>query len=104
VNIAKCLREKKCKNLKQFEIALANIASKCSINYGAMGAIGFLYESVKDEIRWAGIRPKFYTKIVMRIGELVTMDEKEYKKRVVKDGEMTDDEIANILKTAFLKD
>ena len=104
MNIAKCLREKKCKNLKQFEIALANIASKCTINYGAMGAVGYLYDSVKDEIKWANLRTKFYTKMLIKIGELLVLDNKEFSKRVVENSEMTDSEIANILKSAFLKD
>jgi len=85
-------------------MVLANIASKCSISYGAMGAVGFLYESVKDSLKWNNLRPKFYTKLLMRVGELLIMEEAEYKKIVVKHSEMSDEDIANVLKTTFLKE
>jgi hypothetical protein len=85
-------------------LVLANIASKCSFDYGAMGTVGFLYESVKDSLKWNNLRPKFYTKLLMRVGELLVADEKTYKEFVVKNSEMSDDDIAKILKTAFLKD
>lgn len=83
-------------------MVLANVASKCSISAGAMGASGFIYESVKDELSWAGLRKKFYTRLLMQVGTLIVMEEEHYKKAVVERGEMSDDEIANVLKTAFL--
>lgn len=77
----------------EFEKILAGIASKCSVNYGAMGAVGYIYESVKDELRWAGLRAKFYTNLLMRIGMYFVMEDDKYNEIKVKQTTMQQDEI-----------
>jgi hypothetical protein len=77
------------------------VASKCAINYGGMGAVGFLYESIKDELKWAGFRRKYYTNFLIRLGQIFVMDEKEYNKQKVKHLEMNGDEIKATLIAAF---
>ena len=94
------LRGKKAK-VGKYELILANVASKCSIAYGAMGAIGFIYESVKDELYWAGLSRKRYTSLLMKVGSLYCLDEKEYNKLRVREFRMSGDEIATRLKAIF---
>ena len=94
------LRGKKAK-VSQYELILANVASKCSTQYGAMGAVGFIYESVKDELLWANISRKRYTSLLMKVGTLYCLDEKEYNKLRVREFKMSSDEIATRLKAIF---
>ena len=77
------------------------VASKCAINYGAMGAVGFLYESIKDELKWAGFRRKYYTNFLIRLGQIFVLDDKEFNKQKVKYTEMNADEIKTTLTAAF---
>jgi hypothetical protein len=77
------------------------VASKCAINYGAMGAVGFLYESVKDELKWAGFSQKHYTNFLIRLGQIFVMEDKEFNKQKVKYLEMNTNEIKATLIAAF---
>jgi hypothetical protein len=62
-----------------FEKVLAYVASQCEYNYGAMGRAGYLYESVKDQLKWAGMTVKNHIRTVMRIGDLMSMNDEDYK-------------------------
>ncbi len=66
-----------------------------------MGAVGFEYESIKDELKWAGIEPKYYTSLLDKVGGLYVMDEKEYEKQRVTNIRMKSDEIMNKLMITF---
>jgi hypothetical protein len=77
------------------------VASKCAINYGAMGAVGFLYESVKDELKWANFSQKHYTNFLIRLGQIFVMEDKEFNKQKVKYLEMNTNEIKASLIAAF---
>jgi len=80
---------------------LANVASKCRIEYSAMGATGYLYESVKDELKWAGLRRKCYVAIISKIGSLIVLEDEEYNKKKVQETKMEADEMANALIQVF---
>ena len=54
---------------------LATIASMCEFNYTSYGAIGFLYQSAKDNIKWARLKPKKLIYSIMRIGDLLAIKE-----------------------------
>ncbi len=58
-----------------------------------MGAVGYLYESVKDELKWSGLRPKFYTNFLMRIGMYFVMEDDKYNEIKVKHTTMQQNEI-----------
>ena len=66
-----------------------------------MGATGYLYESIKDNLKWAGIRKKFYVGIISKIGALFVLDDEAYNKERVKHTNMDTEEIANTLKAVF---
>ncbi len=85
----------------EFESILAYVASKCSFSYGFSGATGFLYESAKDELRWAGMRPKYYVRLIMHIGELVALDDEAFEKAKVRNIKMEPGDMAARLKAAF---
>ena len=82
--------------LHHFEKVLANIASRCEFNYGAMGRVGFLYESAKDQLKWSGLIVKNYIKLLSQVGHILSMSDEDYNKRKVEHIEMSDNAIADI--------
>lgn len=99
--MVRCLRESKCEELQSYERILAHLASKCEYAYGAMGRSGYLYESVKDVCRWHSMRPRHYAFLLMRIGDWMALDDEQYRKEIVKQAKMSDEEIALKLKSMF---
>ncbi len=97
----RCLREKKCENLQDFEWILLKVANRCEFAYGGMGRVGFLYESVKDNLKWMKLRPKLFTRFVMRIGDWMALDDETYNKEKVRVMRMDAAEMAATLKAAF---
>ena len=92
---------KGCEDLQLFEKVLSNVAAGCEYNYGAMGRVGFLYDSMKDRLKWSKLSIKRYARIVSQVGQILSMDEKDYKKEKVKAMQMSADAIAEALKAAF---
>ncbi len=85
-----------------FEYVLTNIAQKCQIDYGgAMGAVGFLYGSVKDNLRWNSLSRKKYTNLLMGVGRYLVMEEKELKKIEMEQTNMSSNNISTLLIQAF---
>ena len=80
---------------------MANVAVKCEFNYGAMGKVGFVYESMKDRLKWSKLSVKNYVKLISQIGQILSMSEEDYKKEKVKAMKMSADSIAEALKSAF---
>lgn len=66
-----------------------------------MGATGYLYESIKDNLKWAGIRKRFYVGIISKIGALFVLDDETYNKERLKYMNMDTNEITNTLKAVF---
>ena len=87
--------------LHTFEKVIANIAAKCEFNYGAMGRVGFLYESTKDQLRWNNLIVKDYVKMVSQIGQILSMSDKDYEKARVENVKMRGTAIADALIKAF---
>ena len=87
--------------LQHFEKYLVAIASRCEFNYGAMGKVGFLYESIKDQLKWFHLKAKDYAKLISQIGQIITMQEKDYKKQKAKATKMDSSSIAEALIAAF---
>jgi len=57
----------------------------CEFNYTSYGAVGFLYKSAKDNIKWANVKPKKLIYIIMRIGDLLAIQEdKDFNKAIAK--------------------
>jgi len=68
-----------------------------------MGAVGFLYESVKDELKCAKLRVKFYTKMLMKIGAYVVMEDKDYNRLKTQNTKLSANEVAEKLIAVFGK-
>ena len=66
-----------------------------------MGATGFLYESIKDELKWAGLRKKYYVNFLSSIGTLKVLTDEEYAKRKVEDVNMETEHLVNTLINVF---
>ncbi len=77
---------------------IAIVASECQIEYGAMGAVGFLYQSAKDSLRWHRLSPKRWIGLLMSVGRYVAMRDEDWKKSGKIKG---DSQIAAALKAAF---
>lgn len=88
-------------SLLTFEKALANVAAKCEFNYGAMGRVGYLYESVKDQLRWHHLVVKDYVRIISQIGQIMSMSEEDFNKYKVEHTQMSDEAIGAIFLKAF---
>lgn len=87
--------------MQSFEVVLANVAKRCEYAYGFSGAIGYLYESVKDQLRWAKLSKKKWAYTLMRVGDFLTLSEKKWKEAHLQNDEMDSSDIAKILLSAF---
>jgi len=87
--------------LQTFEKYLAGVASKCEFNYGAMGRVGFLYESMKDQLRWNNLSVKNYVRIISQIGQVLSMEDKDFDKYKVEHTQMSDDAISAVFINTF---
>lgn len=66
-----------------------------------MGRVGYLYDSMKDRLKWSKLSVKYYLKMISQIGQILSMSEDDYKKEKVKTMKMSSDSIAEALKSAF---
>jgi len=66
-----------------------------------MGRTGYLYESVKDQLRWSNLSVKDYVGVISRIGQIMSYSEEDYKKKKVKAMKMKPSDIADALKAVF---
>lgn len=69
------------------------------MTYSAMGAVGFLYESMKDQLRWHNLKPKKHIEYISTIGKYISMSDKDFAK-ANREKQSTDD-IAAMLIAAF---
>jgi hypothetical protein len=87
--------------LQHFERVLANIASNCEFAYGAVGRVGYLYESIKDQIRWSNLSVKHYVRLISTIGRIMSLSEKDYESAKTKALQMSSNSIEDVLIKAF---
>ena len=80
---------------------LANISQRCEFNYGAMGRVGFLYDSMKDQIRWSNLSVKSYISIVSQIGKVLSLSDKDFDRYKIENTKMSDTAISNVFLKAF---
>lgn len=66
--------------MSHFEHVLADVASRCEYGYGGMGRSGFLYGSVKDQLKWKNLSASQWVTIVMEIGKYLVLDDKTWEK------------------------
>ena len=66
-----------------------------------MGRVGFLYESMKDQLRWSKLSVKKYINIISHIGQILALSDKDYKKAKVKAVKMDTNAIADALLSAY---
>lgn len=66
--------------MSEFEHILALACSKCEYAYGAMGRVGFSYDSAKDQLRWANLSAKRWVSLVMEVGRYMALGEKDWLK------------------------
>ena len=82
-------------------MVLANVASRCEYAYGGMGRVGFLYESMKDNLKWNDLDVKYYVHMLSSIGRVLSLSEDEYKKQKAKNIKASSDEIINTFSSIF---
>jgi len=66
-----------------------------------MGKVGYLYESVKDQLRWHGLSVKNYEGIISTIGQIMALSDEDYNKERVRALKMNKSEMAEALIAAF---
>lgn len=44
-----------------------------------MGRVGYLYESVKDQLKWKKLEVKRYVGVIMKIGQVVSLSDEDYR-------------------------
>jgi len=93
--------DKKADELLPFEVYLANVAVKCEFNDGGTGRVGFLYDSVKDQLKWARLSVKNHIGTIFKVGQILALSEDDYKKAKVKAMNMSSSSIAETLIAAF---
>ena len=67
--------------------------------YGAMGRVGFLYQSAKDQLKYYNMSRKKYIHIVMAIGGYMALDDKDFDKN--RQESQSSSELAEMLMAAF---
>ena len=73
----------------------------CEFNYGAMGRVGYLYESIKDRLKWNNLSVKRYIRLISQIGQIMSMSDDDYQKHRVEHTQMSDEAISNVFLKAF---
>jgi hypothetical protein len=56
------------------------VSRRCEPEYGAMGIVGFIYQSVKDSIKDVKLNIKDLRMPVMAIGRVVYMKDEDFNK------------------------
>ena len=75
------------------------MAQSCEVAYGGMGATGFLYESMKDQLKWHRLRAKKHIENISIIGRYLVMDEEAFRKANTE--KQTTEDLAAMLIAAF---
>ena len=88
-------------DLQVFEKVLAGIAFKCEYSYGAMGRVGFLYDSMKDRLKWGKLSIKHYVKLISQVGQILSMSEDDYKKEKRRSKKISKTVMFDVFKSAF---
>ncbi len=66
-----------------------------------MGRVGYLYDSVKDQIRWHKLSVKHYTKLISNIGQVMALRDEDYEKERVKQMKVSNIDTQNSLLSLF---
>ena len=86
--------------MQKFEQILANVCNRCVYAYGGMGAVGYNYASAKDNLKWHKLRAKEWLHIVLAVGNIMVLDDKEFAKSTRPKEQNTSD-MAKMLLAAF---
>lgn len=78
--------------LQKFEIVLGNVASRIIFNDN-----GVVYQSIKDEIKWVGLRPRDWVGVISSIGNLLRLSDEEFKERTLENEVQSQDVMASML-------
>lgn len=87
--------------MQEFEKVLATVSAGCEYAYGGMGRVGFLYESMKDRLKWSHLSVKYYIRLISQVGQILSMEDDRYKKEKVKATRMSNTSLAEALISAF---
>ena len=66
-----------------------------------MGRVGYLYDSVKDQLRWKHLSVKQYEGLISTIGQIMSMSDEDFSKERAKAMKMSNPSLADALITAF---
>ncbi len=78
-----------------------SVASQCEVSYGGMGRVGFIYESMKDNLRWNHLSVRSYIRIISQVGQILAMRDEDYQKAKAKHVKLSGSSIAQALIQAF---
>ena len=83
----------------EYETAIALVCSQVVSTSNGMSA-SFLYESAKDVLKWSNLSRKKYISLVMRIGNLIHLEEQGFEelKNETEYLEVDEEDLAKIIK------
>ncbi len=75
------MKENDCEPLTKAEHLLAIITSRCEYSFAGMGgAVGFNYQSVKDNLKWNGLSRKKFAHIILAVGRYLVLGDEDFGK------------------------
>ncbi len=66
-----------------------------------MGRVGFFYNSMKDQLRWAGLNVKNHIRLISNIGKVLSLSDEDYSKEKTRAMKMSSEDIKSALISAF---
>ena len=66
-----------------------------------MGRVGYLYDSVKDQLKWHHLSVKDYVELISQIGQIMSMSDEDFNKHKVEHAQMSDKAISEVFLRAF---
>jgi len=63
----------------EYELVIAQLCKLISISQGESGG-GFIYQSAKDVLKWHNLSVKKHISVIMSIGNLYLLPEKQFEK------------------------
>ena len=66
-----------------------------------MGRVGFLYESMKDQLKWSRLDVKNHINLISSVGKILSLSDEDYSKEKAKAMKMSSEDLASVLISAF---
>ena len=66
-----------------------------------MGKVGYIYSSIKDQLKWNNLSSKKYVRLISQVGQILSLRDEDYKKEKAKAIKMSNSSIADALIAVF---